>query len=348
MSLKSRKHCISVILIGFFLLILQKSEAQQDFSSLDAFFKKYQKDLGGDAVSIIMKNGKVLYQKEVGEFNVKTQAPIASCSKWLTAAMVMTLVDEGKIHLDDPVANYIPIFNKYMKSYVTIRHCLTHTTGIERESKLIKKIVERSNYQNLEEEVNAIAAKEISNNPGVEFFYGGVGLNIAARVCEIVTKKSFDRLVQEKILRPLKMRSTNFTNDNGGAPNPSGGAKSTALDYMNFLQMLLNKGTFEGKKVLSPESVEMMLKVQTAGFPVKYAPPAAGNALYGFGAWILDQDENGNGIVVACPGLFGTWPYIDRKRNYAAIVFVKNLQASQRRQIMDDFQSRVEGILDSQ
>ena len=83
---------------------------------------------------MVYKDGKTVYQKTMGEFNAKTQAPIAAAGNWLTAALVMVFVDQGKVSLDDPVSKYIPSFEKYIKNYVTIRHCLTHTTGIENET----------------------------------------------------------------------------------------------------------------------------------------------------------------------------------------------------------------------
>lgn len=336
---------MKVIALALFLLILQPAMGQYDLSGLDPFLQRNQKALGGSLVAVVWKDGKVVYQREAGDFTAKTQAPIASSSKWLTAAMVMSVIEQGKLSLDDPVGKYIPIFNTYMKRYVTIRHCLSHTTGIERESRLVTKIMERRKYQSLEEEVNAIAAKEISNNPGVEFFYGGYGLNIAARVCEIVTKKSYERLMQERITRPLKMRATSFADDQGMSPNPSGGAQSTANDYLNFLIMMLNRGSFEGKPVLSEASVKEMERSQMANLPVKYAPPSASGFAYGLGAWIVEQDAQGNSVVMACPGLFGTWPYYDRCRKYVAILFVKNLQTEQRAAIAQEFRGIIEDAL---
>jgi CubicO group peptidase (beta-lactamase class C family) len=300
--------------------------------------------LGNNAVALVWKDGKIIYQKELGDFNAKTQAPIASCSKWLTAALVMTYVDEGKLSLDEPVVKYIPVFEKYFKKYITLRHCLSHTTGIEKDSRVLARMMERRKFQNLEEEMNSIAAKEISNNPGQEFFYGGYGLNIAARVCEVVGKKSFERLVQERITRPLKMRATNFTNDDGFAPNPSGGARSTANDYMNFLVMILNKGMFENKRILSEASVAEMQKVQMAGLPIKYTPKVAEGFEYGLGEWIQEKDAAGNPTVLSSPGLFGTWPYIDKCRNYAAIIFVKTLLSEQKR----DFALHFKEVVDEQ
>ncbi len=338
MSYKLNFICMKVIAIAVLLLFFQPVFSQYDFSGVDQFLQRNQKALGNNVVALVYKDGKIIYQKALGvDFTAKIQAPVASCSKWLTAAMVMTFVDQGKISLDDPVSKYIPLFNKYMKSYVTIRHCLSHTTGIEREGGRGKK-----KFENLEEEVNAIAGKEISNNPGMEFFYGNYGLTIAARVCEIVGKKSFERLMQERIVRPLKMRGTNFTNESGNAPSPSDGALSTANDYMNFLIMILNKGMFETKRILSEAAVEEMQKNQTTNLPVKYAPKVTEGYEYGLGEWIMEKDATGKPTVVSSPGLYGTWPYIDICRKYAAIIFVKSLLNDQKRDLTLQFKDLID------
>jgi CubicO group peptidase (beta-lactamase class C family) len=345
MSLKAPRTCPKFSLFLFFLLFLQYSQAQLDFGTVDQLLEKNKKLLGNNVVALVWKDGKIIYQKEMGvDFNAKTQAPIASCSKWLTAATIMTLVDQGKISLDDPVGKYIPILDKYMKGYITIRQCLAHTTGIDGKGGLAA-LLQRRKFESLEEEANAIAAKEISNNPGKEFAYGSSGLNLAARVAEIVAKKDFARLVQERITRPLKMRATTFVNDNGNAPNPSGGAQSTALDYMNFLIMILNKGVFEGKRILSEEAVAEMQKNHFPGLPVKYTPKVAEGYEYGLGEWIQEKDANGNSVVVSSPGLFGTWPYIDKCRNYAAIIFVKTILGEQKKDVYLQFKQAVDDQL---
>ncbi|WP_081168974.1 serine hydrolase domain-containing protein [Niastella populi] len=342
MSLKTNPTCLSCSLLSVFLLFFQFCFAQPDFSQADALLQKNQKLLGNGVVALIYKDGKVIHSKELGEFNAKTAAPIASCSKWLTAALVMIFVDEGKIKLDDPVSKYIPIFDKYMKSYVTIRQCLAHTTGIENDKGNLLKMMQRGKYMNLEEVVNAIAAKEISNNAGTEFHYGAIGPNIAGRVMEVVSKKPFDRLIQEKLLRPLKMKQTSFVNENGFAPNPAGGARSSANDYINFLSMILNKGVFEGKQILSAQAIAEMQKPQFTSLPVKFTPKIAEGWHYGLGEWIQEEDANGNSIVVSSPGLFGTWPYVDKCRNYAAIVLTKSLLGEQKKDIMMEFKAAVD------
>lgn len=140
--------------------------AQPDLTSAGAILEKNQKVLG-KYVALVWKDGKIIYQKETGiDFTAKTQAPIAASTGWLTAAVVLTFVDEGKISLDDPVGKYIPAFNKYMKRYLTVRQCLLHLTGFERDKGLNAKTGFGRKYQTLEDQVNDLASKEIINNAG--------------------------------------------------------------------------------------------------------------------------------------------------------------------------------------
>jgi CubicO group peptidase (beta-lactamase class C family) len=113
------------------------------------------------------------------------------------------------------------------------------------------------------------------------------------------------------------MRSTSFTNDNGVTSNAADGAITTANDYINFLAMLLNKGSFDGKKVLSEKSVEEMETLQFPKLPVKYMPKEAAGLKTGLGCWI------DNGGMVSSIYMTGFWPYIDRNQNYAALLLPK-------------------------
>ena len=185
----------------------------QNFKEVEQLMLNNQRSLGDDQVLLIYKDGKIIFQKALGTFKPTMPAQIGESSQWLTAALVMMLVDEGKISLDDNVGKYLPIFPKWMKSYVTIRNCLSHTTGIETDKAGATKIFQKKNFATLEEEVNYYAEKRgIATNPGVWFQYNQMGPNIAGRVLEIITKKKFDRLIQEKLLRPLNMRFTSFSN----------------------------------------------------------------------------------------------------------------------------------------
>src|ERR1700737_4637293 len=198
MAQKIELTCLKFSLLLCFLQFFQVSFSQYDFKELDQKIIEKQKILGENIVAMVWKDT-LVYKKEIGGFNSKTQAPIASCSKWLTAALVMQFVDEGKISLDDPVVKYIPVFGDYFKNYITIRQCLSQMTGISDEGGILKKILERKKISSLEEEVNGFAAREIRANPGTDFWYGNVGLNIAGRILEIVSRKKFDLLIKQKL-----------------------------------------------------------------------------------------------------------------------------------------------------
>src|SRR5690606_29927655 len=116
-----RKFSLAIV----FMLLLQSAIAQYNFNKIDAWLNDNLKELGGRAVLVIYKDGKVIYnndanklstkQKFIGkriakkkgkdldiilqDFNSSTQQLIASCSKWLSAALVMTFVDEDKLNL---------------------------------------------------------------------------------------------------------------------------------------------------------------------------------------------------------------------------------------------------------
>ncbi len=217
MSYKVSSICLKVLLVAAFLLQLQPANAQYNWGDLDAELQAKQKLLGTNVVAMIWKGDSLVYKKEMGDFNSKTQAPIASCSKWLTAALVMQFVDEGKISLDDKVVKYLPEFEKYFKSYITIRQCLSHMTGIDDDGGILKKLIQRKKFSSLEEEVESFAARDIRANPGTDFWYGDIGLNIAGRVLEVISKKKFDVLIKIKLFNPLAMRKTTFSNQDGSA-----------------------------------------------------------------------------------------------------------------------------------
>ncbi len=313
--------------------------AQYDFSELDAKFQQYNKALGGDAVLMIYKGDKIIYTKDQANFKNNTQARIGDCSKWYTAALVMSFVDEGKISLDDKVSKYLPIFSDYSKGYITIRQCLSHVTGIADD----KGGIIKTTYNTLEIEVDNFAAKrEIQTNPGTEFHYSNIGLNIAARIVEIVGKRSFEQLIQQRIFRPMAMRSSSFQLDYDRPVNPSTGAYSSALDYTNFMAMLLSKGMFKGKRILSEKSVEEMETIQTTPAQLKGAPKGAEGSNYCLGAWALEQDANGKATSLTCPGMPGSWPILDLCRGYAAVIFVKRITPEQKKELFLDLKKAID------
>jgi CubicO group peptidase (beta-lactamase class C family) len=328
MSHSVRFTCLVFSLFPALLLFCLPATAQRKpdvpvdhrFDALDELFKQNQKDLG-QYVVLVWKDGKIVYQKQASDdFTPKMQAPVVRLADWMTAALVMTFVDEGKISLDDKVTTYIPMFGKYMKGYITIRNCLTNTTGIKVDEGL-KKAMENVKFETLEDEVNSYASRrDIGTNPGTEIFYSNLGPNIAARCLEVVSKKPFERLMSERIIRPLKMRATSFDSQTGGAPNPAGGAVGAASDYISFMAMLMNKGvTPDGKRILSEKAVQELGSPQFASLPVKFVPKEIQGTQFGLGCYLMGT---GNSAVLLSPNMLGTTAWIDPCRNYAAILIV--------------------------
>jgi len=346
MSYKVKTTCLQFSSFVFLLLFWHSAFSQKkaavadpspyNFEAVDRLLKQNQKVLGNNFVALVWKDGKMVYLKEGStDFTAKTQAPIAGAGNWLTAALVMTFVDEGKLSLDDKVTKYIPLFGKYSKGYITIRNCLTHTTGIRSDGEEGARVL-KSKSGTLEDEVNVYASKkDIVTNPGTEFFYSNIGPNIAARVLEVITKKSFDRLMMERIIHPLKLKGTSFSSEDGGAINASGGARSTANDYISFLTMLLNKGMFGDKRILSETAVEEMEKEQFAGLPVKFVPrPLQGVGIhFALGNYILTDGDAASASAFFCPNVLGTTPIIDKCRNYAAILLVQKPEEEQKKSL---------------
>ncbi len=343
MAYKIRKNCLKVLLLLGFVQLFQFANSQ-DTSMISALITKLKPQIGKDFVVVISRNNKTIFKKSVGETTPTSLVPIANSSQWLTAAMVMTFVQEGKLSLDTKVADYIPLFKTYGKAYITIRDCLTHQTGIEQKPTISSNVGGKRN-SSLEEEVNAFANKtEIDFNRGEYFFYGRVGLNIAARVCEIISKRGFEQLMRDRIFKPLKMNTSAISDSYNDAPNPSGSMQSTAIEYSNFLIMLLNKGMFNGKQILSEGSINQMLSLQIDEAKIKYAPDVTKTYGYGFGCWLMKMDANKKAIVAMSPNMFGSLVLADLCNNYTLVVFTEKLLNSSNNEVLKKLS---DGIADS-
>lgn len=336
---------VSVIAIGT-LILSNSAFAQFDTTALSSKLNQAKDRLGKDAVFMLYKDGKVLYKKEMGNLTIKTPVYIGASSQWLTAALVMLFVQEGKLSLDDKVSTYLPYFSEHYKNYITIRQCLTHSTGIKSEQG-VAKLLQKNKFKTLEDEVNNFASKrDIETNPGTEFKYSNVGYDIAGRVLEAITKKTFDRLMQDRITRPLLMKNTTFTNENyNDAVSPSTGARSTAADYINFLTMLLNKGTFNNKQILTESSLEILHTLSAHAGKIKNAPKSVEGLNYGIGEWILSSDAKGKTTAATVPSLQGTWPMIDLCRGYACVIFTRELPGDQPKNIYIDIKATLDNAI---
>lgn len=353
------------ILFLFFIPVFSQS---RDFSSLDAWLKENTAEMGGRSVLMIWQEGKVIYSHAVNDmsprqkiaanllarrqgktantadFTTSVRQPIASCSKWLSAALVMTFVDEGKLRLTDSVGKFLPELSRHGKGNITIEQCLSHTTGIKAPS-LKESLEEMRTIASMEEAIGEIAALPMEGQPGKVFHYSNVGLQIAAAVIEAISGNDFETLFAERIARPLDMKNTDF--GKGNVPLPAGGALSTPQDYLNFLVMILNKGVYNGKRILSENSLAAMQTDRiTTDVKIAYSPGEAGDAGYGLGEWVLDEAAIGNlSKTVSSPGLFGSFPWVDNEKQYCAFLMTYYVKPEGRNERYKELKGLVDRIV---
>ena len=199
---------------------------------------------------VVVKDGKVIESAGYAKFGPGTVVDIGSASRWLAAAAMMTLVDEGTLALDDPVAKYLPEFTGD-KAAITIRQLWSYDSGLPATDASID-----DRTLTLEECVKRIATGPLPSLPGTTVSDGSVSIQVGARVCEVISGMTWQEFFRVRITEPLGMDSTSF-NLMGFNRNPdvAGGARSTAEDYSRFLTMLLQGGVWSGKHILSEQAV---------------------------------------------------------------------------------------------
>jgi CubicO group peptidase (beta-lactamase class C family) len=286
-------------------------------------------------------NGKPIYNNSV--------FPIWSMSKPITIVAMMQLYEEGLINFEDKLSKYIPEFKNLKckgkngiyecKNDLTLFHLMTHRSGYSYYDNP-QFFTSTLKYDNLKDFASDVANHPVEFEPGSNYLYG-INMAILGRVVEVVSKKTFYEYLKEKIFDPLKMDETKFyltksdrdrfqplyinngsikgfTNTldelsydiNNKAYFGGEGLVSTLDDYSNFCQMLLNGGSFEGKKIISQESINMMTKSYSKieGEPFDY-----GFSLFVLKNPVLDGTNSSKGIY-GWSGYHNTHFWIDPEK----------------------------------
>ncbi len=271
------------------------------------------------ASGLIARNGKVVFRETWGTYKPDTIVRMYSMTKAITGVAAMTLYEEGKFSLSDPVAKYLPEFTKMRVAQesidsagkriystvpaerpITVRDLFRHTTGLdymgpkdENGEPAYRKLgVEGGNMWapfDLAEAVRRLATAPLNHQPGTMFHYG-FSVDVLGRLVEVISGKTFDRVCEDRIFRPLGMNDTAFFVPEEKwsrlavlyAPKPGGGivrstapaqenfkkkptvllggagSVSTLDDYARFVSMMLNNGELDGVRILGRKSVELM------------------------------------------------------------------------------------------
>lgn len=282
---------------------------------------------------------------------------IASMTKPITGTAILMLQEAGKLSVDDPVAKFIPELGKLktpsgQPANLTLKHLMTHTSGMPEatpdEAKTAGKLADLIPFY---------LNKPMQFEPGSQWKYCQSGINTLGRIIEVVSGKSYEVFLEERLFRPLGMKDTTFylsdqqlprlvtavkREDDGRLseaaisllqgksptsrdryPAANGGLFSTAPDYARFARMILNGGKLDGKVYLKPESVKQMTTIQTGDLKTGFTP---GN---GWGlTWCVVREPQGITAMLkpgthGHGGAYGTQAWIDSEQGVALILMVQ-------------------------
>jgi CubicO group peptidase (beta-lactamase class C family) len=229
---------------------------------------------------LIARHGVIVIHEAFGStkdspIDLKTHFPLASITKAHTGLMFAQFIDQGLIGLDDPVGKYLPDFPTEGDKVLTLRNCLTHTSGLEGHYE----------WGGMD---NPWLDNIISNNPeaiepGKNFIYNGMGFDLAGKVMEVVSGKSIFRLMQENLFMPLGQ-------DDPTIMDLATGLNCTAADLARIGQLILNRGSYGQTEFYSDQTYENWLKPK----PLKEFYPNIENLKehpYNMGLiWLYDWD----------------------------------------------------------
>lgn len=302
----------------------QTTARTYDFSDVTAYMDAGYKSLGLPGAGLtVWQDGKVVYEKYFGSYGPETQVPIASSSKWMSAATMMTLVDEGKIGLDDPASKYFPAYTGD-KARMTLRQMFSHSSGLVDFPGAWDYATTPAAYAEKIGREGIMEAK-----PGTEVRYASASMQVVGAIAEQVSGKKWNDLFLERIATPCGMTQTTYVRQEANTnPLLAGGAFSTMPDYAKYMDMITHKGVCNGKRVLSEKAVAEMQKDQTGAMPLKRASNdrMGRESHYGLGEWIDVQAADGRTIQVSSPGAFGFRPWIDLDRNLYGVFMMRREQ----------------------
>lgn len=215
--------------------------ADKTADRIDSIVKSAMEKRHIPGVSVaVMKAGRPVAMRGYGMANLELRVPaspatvyeIGSLTKQFTATAVMMLVEEGKIGLDDPIGKYLDGLPDAWGG-VTIRHLLTHTSGIKSYTNLPSFLPNlRKDYK--PEEIPRLSYElPLEFTPGDRFAYNNTGYFLLGMILEKVSGKSYGDLLRDRIFSPLGMTSTRINSLRDVIPNRAGGYDWSGTGYKN-------------------------------------------------------------------------------------------------------------------
>lgn len=270
----------------------------------------------------VVRNGEVIHDLSVGAVSGSTPLSVASSTKWLTAATLMTFVDDGSVALDDEIARWLPEFAANAP-LITVRQLLVHTSGVRDRDCLWSG-------GSLADCVNQIANGPKQFPAGSAYSYGNADFHVIGRLIEELGGKDFSASVRDRVTGPLAMDATTWP----GAPNapgPAAGVRTSVDDYMKFLAMIAGRGEVHGRRVLSTAAIDSLISDQLGGYDTAgdFAVGITRIPRYGLGCWPDVVGPGGETIVVSGNGGKGFYPWVDFATNSYGLVGVQDDRGAQ-------------------
>jgi CubicO group peptidase (beta-lactamase class C family) len=199
------------------------TQADPSPATIDRVFDAYRDPQGPGCALGVSRHGRTVYEHGYGAANLETSTAIqpssifhvASVSKQFTAAAIMLLARDGKLSVDDDIRKYLPEMPDY-GTRITIRHLLTHTSGLRDQWALIQ--LSRGRFEEnriTEADVMDIVPRQKALNfvPGAEYVYSNTGFTLLGVIVKRVSGKSLREFADERIFKPLGMTHTHFHDD---------------------------------------------------------------------------------------------------------------------------------------
>lgn len=245
--MKIKKQFVLFVLM---LMTATAAMAQENAKKIEDLMKTYY-DYGQFNGSILVADkGKVVFAKGIGMADMEWEIPnqtdtkfrIGSVTKQFTAALIMQMVEEGKIKLDGKITDYLPEYRKDTGGKVTIHQLLNHTSGIPSYTGLPNFFSEISrNPYSVDDFVKKYASGDLEFEPGSKFNYNNSGYFLLGAIVEKVSGKSYDAVLKERIFEPLQMKNSGYDVHAAILPKRAHGYQKSANGYSNapYLDMSL-------------------------------------------------------------------------------------------------------------
>jgi beta-N-acetylhexosaminidase len=304
--------------------------------------------------------GRLTYDADAPPVTADTLYDLASLTKVVaTTTMAMILVDEGRLDLDQPVQRFLPGFQGPGKEAVTVRHLLTHSSGLDATAPLYKELRGRAAF------VERIERMDLVYPPGSRSVYSDLGIILLGEILERVAGQPLDAFARERVFEPLGMRDTMFRppaelrpriapteldpwrgrvvrgevhDENAfamGGVAPHAGLFGTAGDLARFAQMLLNGGVLGDRRIVSRKTVEL--------FTRKAGIPGSDRAL----GWDIKSAEGSSAgtlfssLSFGHTGFTGTSIWIDPERQLYVILLTNRVHPTRENQLIREVRPAV-------